>query len=228
MKILLADDHGMVRVGLRLYLQRLFKDGEVLECGNYAEAIAICLEQSDLDLILFDRFMPGVAQTDSLQKFLAAAGTVPVVLVSASEDPAHIWQALDSGARGYIPKTSSEEVMTHALKLVMSGGTYLPPNLIASHRGEAMNAKQNNGLPLQGSIDSESRSPLELTQRQQQVLRLLVYGKSNKQIADSLKISEATVHTHVNAIFKAMNVNNRTSAARRAAELGLVVASEGK
>ena len=229
MKILLADDHGMVRVGLRLFLQRLFEGGEVLECRNYAEAIAACLEPPDLDLILFDRFMPGLEQADSLQKFLVAAGTVPVVMISASEDPAHIWQALDGGARGYIPKTSSEEVMTHALKLVMSGGTYLPPNLIASHRGETMNVRKNNERPAQGSsIEPGSRFPVELTQRQREVLRLLVYGKSNKQIADSLNISEATVHTHVNAIFKTLNVKNRTTAARRAAELGLVVVNEGK
>lgn len=227
MKIVIADDHGIVRAGLRLFLQRIFNGGEILECSDYAQATAICQEQPNLDLILFDRFMPGAELANSLQIFLAAAGTVPVVMMSASEDPEHIWQALHDGARGYIPKTSSEKVITHALMLVLSGGTYLPPNLITSNRCTYPNTNQGTSDQIQRQyIESELPSPFEITQRQRQVLKLLVYGKSNKQIASNLNISEATVHTHINAIFKILNVNNRTTAARRATELGLVAASE--
>ena len=227
MKIVIADDHGMVRAGLRLFLQRIFNGGEVLECRDYAQATAICLQQSNLDLILFDRFMPGAELADSLHIFLAAAKTVPVVVMSASEDPEHIWQALNDGARGYIPKTSSEEVITHALMLVLSGGTYLPPNLITSNYYRTSHANQDKSDQTQSQcLASKLTSALEITQRQRQVLRLLAYGKSNKQIASNLNIAEATVHTHVNAIFRMLNVNNRTTAARRAAELDLVATSE--
>ena len=137
---------------------------------------------------------------------------MPVIVLSASDDRLHVLQAVNLGAAGFIPKTSSSRVMLSALKLVLSGGVYLPPALLdqGDHGNEPPAAKTG----------AEGAAAF-LTPRQREVLALLGQGKSNKEIARVLNLAEGTVKLHVTAILKALNVNNRTRAVVAASQLGL-------
>ncbi|VAW54516.1 Two-component transcriptional response regulator, LuxR family [hydrothermal vent metagenome] len=198
MKILLADDHPLVRAGVKLLLNRLCENSEIVEAKNYSETLEVCKNCDDLMLVLLDRMMPGVEEFGDLNAMIKVIPDVPIVIMSASEDPAFVRQSLGNGAKGYLPKALSEDVMQNALQLVLAGGVYLPPSLL-----EESEKKSAGASPM--AINS-------LTSRQKEVLDCISIGKSNKQIATFLKISEATVHTHVNAIFRALNVRNRTEA----------------
>lgn len=211
MKILLADDHPMVRTALKLLLSRLFKESEIVEAHDYNEAILQCNNQNNLKLILLDLMMPGMGHKEGLQLIHEASNNAPVIILSAIEDPEMVWDSLDKGAKGYVPKSSSEEILQSAIQLVLSGGTYLPQTLL-EHRHTATKTKKHL---------SKKALPAYLTKRQHEVLNLLVMGKSNKQIARDLSISCATVNAHVNTIFRSLQVNNRTEAVSVAIKHGL-------
>jgi DNA-binding NarL/FixJ family response regulator len=225
MKILLADDHPMVREGLKLLLKRLDTDVIIIEAHDYPDAMRSALEHADLNLVVLDRSMPGMDSHGGLRALRQHIPDTPIVVVSASEDPAHVWQSLESGARGYIPKSCGKEVMFNALRLVLSGGTYLPPTLLKQPPLSA-SAKHAQKSALAASDIEVTAQSLGLTLRQLEVLAFLIRGKPNKKIAQDLDISEATVRTHVNAIFKALGVNNRTEAVHVAASLGLTAELE--
>jgi len=217
MKFLLADDHPMVRMGLKMMLNRIHRRAEIIEARDYIEARQVCSQHTGLSLILLDRVMPGMGGLEGLASLREQAPDTPIVVMSASEEPDHVWESLQNGAQGYIPKSSSEEIMRGALQLVLSGGTYLPPTLLRNSRAEPLNDSSKTWA---FDVPSVSQSS-ELTKRQREVLALLVKGKSNKQIAGTLGIAEATVHTHVNAIFRILNVNNRTQAVHVVSKLDL-------
>jgi DNA-binding NarL/FixJ family response regulator len=210
MKILLADDHELVRSGLRLLLNRLLSDVRIVEAGDYEEALRLCAEEDAYSLILVDRMMPGLANGDGLQALCQLAKGTPVVVLSASEDPTHIRAAMACGARGYLPKTMKEQVMFSALQLVLSGGTYLPVALLERF-GDA-------------GTEAPARAPAgtTLTPRQLDILDRIAVGRVNKEIAREFDISPATVQSHLNAIFRALSVTNRTEAVHVARQRGLL------
>lgn len=216
MNILLADDHPLVRVGIRMLLTRLHEKPRIIEASDYPETLRLCAEYPNLDLILLDRMMPGMSGSDGLRRLRAQAPNTPIVIMSVLEDAEHVWECLEEGARGYIPKSSSEEVMRSALQLVMSGGIYLPPSLLPQKRDREFDS---NGMTAHMPMDVGRTA---MTQRQLDVLRLLALGKSNKHIANELKISQATVCTHVHAIYRTLNVKNRTEATHAAMTRGLL------
>lgn len=220
MKILLADDHPMVREGLKFLLKRLDADVFVIEAHDYPEAMQLAAANADLDLVVLDRFMPGMGGHKGLCTLHQHIPNTPIVVLSASEDPAHVWEALESGARGYIHKSCGKEVMLNALRLVLSGGAYLPPTLLKPQPLSPV-GKHAQNLTTPATDVEDAAQTLGLTLRQLEILAFLVRGKPNKKIALDLDISEATVRTHVNAIFKALGVNNRTEAVHVAASQGL-------
>lgn len=211
MKILLADDHCMVRAGLRLLMTRLFPDVRIIEASDYAQALQLCSAHPDCLLILLDRQMPGMHDGSGLRAMCERAGDTPVVVLSASEDSAHVREAIDCGARGYLPKSTTESILFGALQLVLSGGTYLPTSLLSRVHAAAPAA-----------ADAHSTKPPILTRRQVDILASLARGDTNKDIAREFGISTATVQTHINAIFRALSVNNRTRAVHIASQLGLI------
>jgi len=202
MKIIVADDHALFRDGLRHILTRLEPDAELLEADDYAGAAALLAANPDADLALIDLDMPGRDSYRNLDSLLALTQTTPVVVLSASEDGREIRRVLDAGAMGYIPKREKAEVMLSALRLVLSGGIYVPPLALGATRAP--------------------RAGVELTPRQEEVLRCLREGHSNKEIARCLGMTEATVKAHVGAIFKALDVSTRGQAVRVAEQLGLL------
>jgi DNA-binding NarL/FixJ family response regulator len=205
MRILTADDHTLFREGLRLVLGQLEEGATVLEAGSLEQALEAARSQPDLDLALLDLNMPGMQGAAGVRRFRQQFPDVPVVVVSASDSSGEVERLIAAGAAGFICKTSSSQVMLSALRLVLSGGVYLPPEIL--QRGAVMD-KDGTGDPA-------------LTERQIVVLRLLAEGKPNKVIADELNLSEGTVKIHLNAIFRTLNVRNRTEAVLAAQRLSI-------
>ena len=223
MRILLADDHALVREGLVLTLSALMPDTHFIEAQSAEEVRAAMTDGAAFDLILLDLFMPGTDNFSLLTELCHEDPDLPVVVLSGSTDPTHMRKALDLGASGYIPKSSTGEVMLSALRLVLAGGIYVPPDML---RLPAEAPREAAGKARQAmAADGQAEIRLQLTGRQLDVLACLAEGKSNKQIARDLDLSENTVKIHVAAILRALNVNNRTQAAMAAREQGLLPTS---
>ncbi|MBB4267299.1 LuxR C-terminal-related transcriptional regulator [Roseospira visakhapatnamensis] len=227
MRILIADDHELFRDGLRLVLDDLDPNLEIVEASTFDEALARAGEPPPPDLVLMDLVMPGMAWNEGLSALKQAVGAAPVVVLTATEDRRLVLDAVRLGAAGFIPKTSSGKVMIGALRLVLSGGVYLPPALLEDREVAAL----QQALPLQAMTMTPPEgiarpiASVPLTPRQREVLALLGQGQSNKEIARALGLSEGTVKLHVTAILKALKVNNRTGAVVAAARLGLAPSS---
>jgi two-component system nitrate/nitrite response regulator NarL len=206
MKILIADDHALFRDGVRQLLQQLGDDVVVAEAEGCSQMLAAIEADSDLRLVLLDLCMPGQDGFTALDTLARSYPTLPIVVLSASESPADMRRALSSGAMGYIPKSANAAVILNALRLVLAGGIYVPPALLAGERRAPAEAPS---------------SARKLTPRQIDVLDRVIEGKPNKIIAAELSVSEATVKAHISAVFTALNVTNRTMAARVAARFGL-------
>ncbi len=207
MRILIADDHKLFRAGLVLVLQQLGDDLELLEAGTGNEAVAMASGASGKpkpDVVLLDLDLPDSSGLDALGRIHEHDPEMPVIILSAMEDQATISRAMGLGARGYIPKSASGDVMINSLKLVLSGGVCMPPGF-----SEGRTAPGGEAAP-------------NLTRRQLEVLRLMSTGGSNKEIAYKLGISENTVRVHISAIISALDATNRTEAAYSAMRLGLI------
>lgn len=216
MKILIVDDHPLIRSALKYVLCELATDVSLFEAEDCAQGMALARSEPDLDLILLDLELPDIRGFDALRKLRAHFPAIPVVVLSANESGDAVVGALDGGAMGFIPKSSSNRVMLSALRLVLSGGVYVPPQALAP---------SESAMPAWAAIESgqSSKNPAEvgLTERQAEVLSLMVQGKPNKLICRELKLAEGTVKIHVTAILKALNVSNRTQAVIEAGRLGL-------
>ena len=211
MKLLLADDHALFRDGMRHVLNGLGEDVDIVEAGNCLEALALADEHETLELVLLDLDMPDMDGLNALEIFSERHPTLPVVVLSGSQDRTDMQRALDAGAMGYIPKSRTASVMLSAVRLVLSGGVYVPPELL---KGEVV----KDSTPAPPLSNDSGMSP-----RQLDVLALLVEGYPNKRIATRLGLSEATVKAHVTAVLRALNVSNRTQAVAAADRMGIVL-----
>lgn len=209
MKLLLVDDHPMVRDGLTPLLRGLDPDLQVDEAGNCAQAIALA-GRHDYDLILLDLKMPGLAGLGALAAVREAFPGSPVVVLSGEEDPRIVRQAIEKGAMGFIPKSSTSSVMIQALRLVLAQGVYLPPGALDAPDGPAPAEPVGGNDTIAG-----------LSGRQMEVLRRVIQGKPNKVIARELAISEGTVKAHLSAVLRALKARNRTEIVFAAAKQGL-------
>ena len=190
LKIGLADDHPIMRAALASALGAL-GPATFVEADDAGRTLAMLDAHPDLDLLLVDLRMPGAHGIDTIRSLRARAPQVPVVVVSADEDPAHVASLVALGVSGYVPKSEPPAVIVSAVRLVLAGGTYVPPRLLAN-----------------GAAD-----PLpDLTPRQAEVLKLLARGLPNKSIAKALGVSEGTIKVHLIAVFRTLNVRNRTAA----------------
>lgn len=212
MKILVVDDHPLIREALRQVLKQLDQDIELLEAPSAGETLAAAAQHDDLDLILLDLTLPGSDGLKLLRELREQYPAVPVVVLSASDQPETVMRALDEGAMGFIPKTSNNAALIGALRLVLSRGVYLPPQVLRQHA--ATHAFCSPAPPA-------SCRDIGLTERQAQALALLVQGKPNRLICRELNLAEETVKIHIAAILKALKAANRTQAVIAVSRLGL-------
>jgi len=215
MKILVVDDHVLIREALRGVLKELKEDAAIVEAPDSRQAMQRIEENPDVELVLLDLHLPDRSGFEVLAELRERHPAISVIMLSASNDRDDIARALDLGALGFIPKSAPREVMLSAFKLIFSGGIYVPPEILARRQPAAARAP-----------DAPSRRPptaaeLGLTGRQMDVLALLMQGKSNKAICRTLDLAEPTVKNHVTAILKALKATNRTEAAVAANALGL-------
>lgn len=215
LRVLLADDHALFREGMKHILLGLDDGVEVVEAASYGEARERVQDDPAFDMALVDLAMPGLDEFAGLKSLCDEIGEVPVVVVSAMEGGNEIRKAMDCGASGYVPKTLDSNVVLSALKLVFSGGVYLPTNLLGT--GGDANGERRGG--------DGGKGPL--TPRQCDVLDLMAKGYSNKEIARTLNLAEGTVKLHVTALLKALGVSNRTQAVIKASAMGLTTTSSG-
>lgn len=213
MKILVADDHALIREALRHVLKELGGDVTVLEAQDGGSACRLVEEHPDLDLLLLDLNLPGTSGFATLAELRRDHAALPVVILSAQEDATTMRATLDGGAMGFIPKSANNAVMLSALRLVLSGGRYVPPELLNA----------TPGVALSDAPRSAPKSPAELglTERQLDVLALMAQGKSNKQICRDLGLAEATVKIHVTAVLRTLKVTSRAQAIVTVNRLGL-------
>ena len=197
LRIAIADDHPLMRAALASALADLATDVQFLEAANHAATLALIDASPGPDLLLMDLHMPGAQGIEGVRAVRERAPHVPLVVVSADDDPAAIRMMLDLGVSGFIPKTDSPAVVASAVRLILAGGIYVPPRLVA-HAGMVPAA---DGACVTG-----------LTSRQIDVLRLLGHGLSNKAIARELGVSEGTIKVHLLAVFRVLDVRNRTAA----------------
>ena len=212
MKILVVDDHVLIREALRGVLKELKSEASIVEAPNSRRAIQQIEANPDLELVLLDLNLPDRSGFEVLAELRQRYPAISVVVLSASDDRDNVTKALDLGALGFIPKSAQREVMLSAFNLIFAGGIYVPPEILA-RAAPAPAAPAGSPAP--------AAAELGLTERQMDVLALMMQGKSNKAICRVLDLAEPTVKNHVSAILKALRATNRTEAVIAAGALGL-------
>jgi len=198
-RLLIADDHPLFRGALREAVAGLFNRADVVEAGTFEEITELLERSGDVDLILLDLRMPGVRGFSGLMYLRAQYPSLPIVVVSANDDPAVIRRCMEFGASGFIPKTLGIEAMRQAVAGVLQGEVWTPPDVDLTRDSDAESAAMIARLS-------------SLTPQQVRVLMMLSGGLLNKQIAYELGVSEATVKAHVSAILQKLGVESRTQA----------------
>ena len=219
LKLLVIDDHPLVQEGVAAALEALGLDVRIVAARGADQGLAAAAANPDLDAVLIDVAVPGMNGFAVIGEMRKRFAELPVIVLSALEDPANVKRALDSGAAGFIPKSSSTDVLIKVLQQVLKGNAAVEPNASAV---SARNGTNGSG----GSPSSHETTPdaTLLTLRQLQVLSRVCQGKTNKQIASELGLSEKTVKAHVTAIFKILGVVNRTQAVLVARRMGMLTA----
>ncbi|MEP0071948.1 MAG: response regulator transcription factor [Marinomonas sp.] len=211
--LIIADDHPLFRSALSSALRAEIQGIEIVESQDLDSTLQ-CLEKTDdLDLLLLDLNMPGSGELYGLIRIRKDFPDVPVAIISGSEDSAMVAKVIDAGALGFIPKTSEPATYVQAINGILAGDIWLPENL-----KQAVENQPKPDLSMQNKV-------AELTPQQYKVLCYLHEGLLNKQIAFELSISEATVKAHITAIFRKLEINNRTQAVLIASDLKLQIGS---
>lgn len=212
LKVLVIDDHPLVQEGVAAALEALGHDVDVIAAADSEQGLAAAAANPDIDLVLLDLALPGMSGLGVISALHQRFPSLPVVVLSAMEDPENIRSAISAGAMGFVPKSAQTRVLIEALQQVLEGNLSVPGTL-----GSA-------GVSAGGGTAGTGNEPdvALLTLRQLEVLSRLCQGKTNKQIATELGLSEKTVKAHVTAIFKVLGVVNRTQAVLVARRIGMI------
>ncbi|MDD5058425.1 MAG: response regulator transcription factor [Sideroxydans sp.] len=219
-KVLLVDDHALFRDGMRYVLQQLADEVEIVDTGNFTEALKLIQATPNFDLALLDLNMPDSDGVPSLQLLHQRYPDIPLVVVSGSDQRDDIENVMNLGAMGFISKMSPSKVMLSALRMVLDGGVYVPPQLL-----QQAVSKLEMGMSLTDKR-SQRASKYGLTPRQLQVLQLIGAGMTNKDISIKLDLAEGTVKIHVAAIYQALHVGTRVDAVATAHRFGFIASEE--
>jgi len=212
MRILIVDDHALVRRGMNYVVKEGFPDAEVLEAESSAAALELLHGGGTFDLALVDVRMPDLDGLELLRAIKAEWAEMPVIMISTYENAPYVKRALADGAAGYLLKDATPEDLSQAINVALSGsGNVLSPRVI-----------QNLFEDQEASVGGHGRrNEYSLTQREHDILALLAEGRSNREIAQRLYLSEKTVKAHLAAIFRKLGVTNRTQAAMMAVQMGV-------
>ena len=205
-RLLIADDHPLFRGALREAVNGLLQQADIAEAGTFDEVAELLEQGGEVDLVLLDLRMPGARGFSGLMYLRAQYPSVPVIVVSANDDPAAIRRCMEFGASGFIPKTVGVDSMRTAISRVLKGGVWTPPDVDLTTGSDAETAELMARMAT-------------LTPQQVRVLMMLSEGLLNKQIAYQLSVSEATVKAHVSAILQKLGVESRTQAVIAAAKI---------
>lgn len=213
MKLLIVDDHGLVREGLKAIVAQSDLNAHCLEAWDEASICQQLAQHPDLDMVLLDIQLPGLSGMDMLQRITKERPRLPIIMLSADHDSDTVSRALQMGASGFMPKSSLNQVLISAIRLVAVGGVYIPPEALLKSTPKPPSTTEPQTAY---SLDS-----LGLTNRQTDVLRLLLKGMSNKLISRQIDLAEATVKIHIRGILRALNVTTRTEALVKLTEMGV-------
>lgn len=213
LKLLVVEDHALVREGLARLLRQLDDTVEVTETADFEAALGVLDNERDFDLVLLDLALPGVDGFAGLNILRQRYPALPVAVVSAFDDLPTITRVMNNGASGFIPKAFSGDELLNAVREILAGNIFKPDNL--------QSAKIDDATPILTPKGSIHPSEVGLTDRQAQVLALMVRGMSNREIAEQLELSEGTVKIHATAVFKALGVTSRTQALVAASRYGI-------
>lgn len=220
MKVLLVDDHTLFREGMALLLAPLAQALSTVSAGSCEEAFEVLAREPDVGLVLMDLGLPGLSGLGGIAAIRERFPATPVVALSSADDKATVLAALDAGAMGFIPKSSTSSVMIGALKLILAKGIYLPPSTFLA--AEALGARLTQAAPrLADSQRALRPGDLGLSSRQAQVLFRILQGKPAKVISRELDLAAGTTKAHTSAVLRALNVTTRTQAVVAAGRLGL-------
>ena len=215
MKVLLVDDHPLILSALQTIIRGLYDDMVVVTAASAREARETLQADDGYDLVLLDLQLGDADGFQVLSDLREAYPALPVVVVSASDRASDVIRSIDMGAMGFVPKRATTETLFEALRLVMSGGIYVPPMSLGNEPREPMCGDTAPGVMHHVGGDYQRTPTLEalgLTARQHDVLLLLLQGKPNKHIARELQLSVETIKDHVAAVLRALGVNSRTPA----------------
>jgi len=215
LKVLVIDDHPLVQEGVAAALEALGHDVDVIAAADSEQGLAAAAANPDIDLVLLDLALPGMSGLGVISALHQRVPSLPVVVLSAMEDPENVRSAIGAGAMGFVPKSAQTRVLIEALQQVLEGNVSVPGTL-----GSAANLTPGSGAT--GNAGGGEPEVALLTLRQLEVLSRLCQGKTNKQIATELGLSEKTVKAHVTAIFKVLGVVNRTQAVLVARRIGMI------
>lgn len=220
MKLLLADDHTLFRDALAQYIERAEPDSQITAAEDFQTALLALEKDKVFDLILLDFRMPGMENMEGLRKIIESYGDIPVALMSGVAAPEDVQQAKQLGAVAYLPKTLSGKALLKAIQLVLTGERYFPVDHSENYKlyqelGQKPYANTNGTGDVQGTT-------IKLTPREKEVLSFLAKGASNKEIARELDLQVVTIKLHVRGVCRKLDVKNRTQAALKAKEFGLV------
>lgn len=213
MKLLIVDDHGLVREGLKAIVGQSDLQAQYLEAWDESSIWQQLNQHSDVDLVLLDIQLPGLSGMELLKRIVQERPQLPIIMLSADHDSDTVSQALQSGASGFMPKSSLNQVLISAIRLVLAGGVYIPP--------EALLKSAPKPVATSTAQPTATLESLGLTGRQVDVLRLLLKGMSNKLISRQIDLAEATVKIHIRGILRSLNVTTRTEALVKLTEMGI-------
>ena len=215
LKVLVIDDHPLVQEGVAAALEALGHDVDVIAAADSEQGLAAAAANPDIDLVLLDLALPGMSGLGVISALHQRFPSLPVVVLSAMEDPENVRSAINAGAMGFVPKSAQTRVLIEALQQVLEGNVSVP--------GTLGSASAASGGGASGTAGSGTEPDVALlTLRQVEVLSRLCQGKTNKQVATDLGLSEKTVKAHVTAIFKVLGVVNRTQAVLVARRIGMI------
>jgi DNA-binding NarL/FixJ family response regulator len=215
LQVLLADDHALFRDGMRYVLQQLSDQVDIICAGNFDEAVKMAENNPALDLALLDLHMPGSEGVSAIRIFHNRFPATPLVVVSGTDQRSEIEWAMEYGAMGFISKMSSGKAMVSALRVVLEGGIFFPPELMNQPPAEKVQ-------PRTEERNTPGNNKFGLTKRQLEALQYLAEGLSNKEIAIKMNLAEGTIKVHVAAAYQTLQVNSRLDAVRKAQQLGLI------